>query len=138
MTEALPPTPPECLPPKDPFELNEDCTAKDPVAFREALRADPVKMEALEKEPNVAAIVLGDDIPAFQELLKSVVEVSLGLQARRDRPRANGGALKATGHRPRAPPCINHLLLPLLRRRTRSGRRSTSRACRSGPSMRSA
>lgn len=97
MTEALPPAPPECLPPKEPYELNEDGTAKDPLAFREALRADPVKMEALEKEPDVAAIVLGDDIPSFQELLKSVVDVGPELQARP----GPGGAMKPTGHRRR-------------------------------------
>ena len=59
----------------DPFALNDDGTAKDPAAFREALRADPVKMEALEKEPEVAAIVLGEDVNAFQELIKSVYQV---------------------------------------------------------------
>ena len=59
----------------DPFALNDDGTAKDPAAFRGALRADPVKMEALEKEPDVAAIVLGEDVNAFQELIKSVFQV---------------------------------------------------------------
>ncbi|KAL4459189.1 hypothetical protein ABPG75_014054 [Micractinium tetrahymenae] len=58
----------------DPFALNEDGTAKDPVAFREALKADPVRMEALEKEPEVAAVVLGEDENAFQELIKSVYQ----------------------------------------------------------------
>lgn len=59
----------------DPFALDDDGTVKDPAAFREALRADPVKMEALEKEPEVAAIVLGEDVIAFQELIKSVYQV---------------------------------------------------------------
>ncbi|EFN50684.1 hypothetical protein CHLNCDRAFT_142650 [Chlorella variabilis] len=58
----------------DPFVLNADGTAKDPVAFREALKADPAKMEALEKEPDVAAIVLGEDVSAFQELIKSIYQ----------------------------------------------------------------
>ena len=62
----------------DPFALNEDGTARDPAAFREALRADPVKMEALEKEPEVAAAVLGEDVNAFQELIKSVYQVRPG------------------------------------------------------------
>ncbi len=61
---------------QDPFALNEDGTAKDPAAFRAALRADPVKMEALEKEPNVAAVVLGDDVAGFQELIKSIYQAS--------------------------------------------------------------
>jgi hypothetical protein len=59
----------------DPFALNDDGTSKDPAAFRESLRADPIKMEALEKEPEVAAIVLGEDVNAFQELIKSVYQV---------------------------------------------------------------
>ena len=66
----------------DPFALNDDGTAKDPVAFREALRADPVKMEALEKEPEVAAIVLGEDVHAFQELIKSVYQVGNAVATR--------------------------------------------------------
>ena len=33
-------------------------------------------MAALEKEPEVGKIVLGDDIQAFNELMKSVYEVS--------------------------------------------------------------
>jgi hypothetical protein len=53
-----------------PFAMNDDGTAKDPVAFREALRSDPEKMEALEAEPDVKRVVLGDDIHAFQELVK--------------------------------------------------------------------
>jgi hypothetical protein len=61
----------------DAYALNDDGTAKDPVAFREALKADPAKMEALEKEPEVANIVLGDDVNAFQELIKSVYQVSM-------------------------------------------------------------
>jgi hypothetical protein len=60
----------------DPFALNDDGTAKDPKAFQKALRDDPVKMESLEKEPDVAQIVLGDDINAFQELIKNVYQVS--------------------------------------------------------------
>ncbi|KAL4427169.1 hypothetical protein ABPG77_001173 [Micractinium sp. CCAP 211/92] len=58
----------------DPFALNEDGTARDPAAFRAAIKADPVKMEALEKEPEVAAVVLGEDDNAFQELIKSIFQ----------------------------------------------------------------
>jgi hypothetical protein len=42
----------------------------------QALREDPAKMAALEKEPEVGKIVLGDDIHAFNELMKSVYEVN--------------------------------------------------------------
>mmetsp|Transcript_7160 Transcript_7160/g.44459 ORF Transcript_7160/g.44459 Transcript_7160/m.44459 type:complete len:127 (-) Transcript_7160:4362-4742(-) len=53
-----------------PFSLNEDGTAKDPKAFQEALRNDEKRMELLQKEPEVAKVALGDDMQAFQELLK--------------------------------------------------------------------
>ena len=43
--------------------------------FVQALKADPAKMAALELEPEVGKIVLGDDIHAFNELMKSVFEV---------------------------------------------------------------
>jgi hypothetical protein len=59
-----------------PYELNEDGTAKDPVAFREALRNDPERMQALEEEPDIKDVVLGDDIHAFQELIKNAYHVS--------------------------------------------------------------
>ena len=55
--------------------LNDDGTARDPAAFQQALRSDPVKLAALEKEPEVAKIILGEDTYAMQELLKSVYEV---------------------------------------------------------------
>jgi len=42
---------------------------------RQALKVDPAKMAALEKEPEVGKIVLGDDIHAFNQLMKSVYEV---------------------------------------------------------------
>ncbi len=58
-----------------PYALNENGSARDPVAFREALRADPQRMAALHAEPEVEAVVLGDDNVAFQELLKDVYQV---------------------------------------------------------------
>jgi hypothetical protein len=60
----------------DPYAIHDDGTPKDAVAFRDALKADPKKMEALEHEPEVLKIVMGDDINAFQELIKSVYLVS--------------------------------------------------------------
>ena len=45
----------------------------------QALRDDPAKMAALEKEPEVGKIVLGDDIHAFNQLMKSVYEVGAAL-----------------------------------------------------------
>ena len=73
----------------DPYALLEDGSAADPAAFREALRADPAKMEALEAEPEVAKVVLGDDVDAFQELIKSVSQVRC---ARRRAPRRSSAA----------------------------------------------
>jgi erythromycin esterase-like protein len=58
----------------DAYALNEDGSAKDPVAFRKALLEDPAKMESLKEEPEVLDIVKSDDIQAFQELLKSVYQ----------------------------------------------------------------
>lgn len=57
------------------YALNTDGSARDPVAFRAALQADEDKLSALQKEPEVAKVVLGDDVHAFQELLKSVYRV---------------------------------------------------------------
>lgn len=60
---------------RDPYALNDDGTAKDPVLFKQALLSDPSKMEALQQEPEVLQIVTGDDVHAFQELIKSVYQV---------------------------------------------------------------
>lgn len=82
----------------DPFALNEDGTARDPAAFRAAIKADPVKMEALEKEPEVAAVVLGEDDNAFQELIKSIFQViGRRLVASREPPGPRPQQ-KVTGH----------------------------------------
>lgn len=58
-----------------PYTLNEDGTAKDPIAFQQALRDDAEKMEALKEEPDTLSIVMGDDMHAFQELIKGVYQV---------------------------------------------------------------
>ncbi|KAK9907304.1 hypothetical protein WJX75_001087 [Coccomyxa subellipsoidea] len=57
-----------------PYALNEDGTAKDPVAFQKALKSDSEKMVALEEEPESLRIVMGDDMHAFQELIKGVYQ----------------------------------------------------------------
>lgn len=67
-----------------PFALNEDGTAKDPKAFQEALRSDERRMEMLQKEPDVAKVVLGDDMQAFQELLKEAYKEEKKRMAQRD------------------------------------------------------
>ena len=80
----------------DPYALLEDGSAADPAAFREALRADPARMEALEAEPEVAKVVLGDDVDAFQELIKSVSQVRCA------RRRARGGRAQRASARARS------------------------------------
>mmetsp|Transcript_25929 Transcript_25929/g.49000 ORF Transcript_25929/g.49000 Transcript_25929/m.49000 type:complete len:131 (-) Transcript_25929:131-523(-) len=54
------------------FEVNDDGTAKDPVAFRQALREDAEKLKIIEEDPQLAEALLGDDTNAMQEVLKSV------------------------------------------------------------------
>eukprot|EP00887_Chlorella_sp_A99_P007033 scaffold2.g7033.t1 len=82
----------------DPYAMNDDGTAKDPVAFREALKADPAKLEALEKEPEVYKIVLGEDVNAFQELIKSVYQArGLGSLDEWERLRRSAGGSRAAG-----------------------------------------
>ena len=58
-----------------PFAFKDDGTAKDPKAFQQALRADAERMAALDSEPEVKRIVLGDDMHAFQEFIKGVYHV---------------------------------------------------------------
>lgn len=48
----------------------------DPKAFQEALRAEAALMAEISADGEAAAVLLGDDIPAFQALLKQVYEVS--------------------------------------------------------------
>lgn len=60
----------------DPYAIEASGAAKDPRAFLEALRADREKMTALEAEPEVLKVVRGDDLQAFQELLRTVYTVS--------------------------------------------------------------
>merc|ERR1719367_658627 len=56
---------------KDAFARNEDGTAVDPVAFQKAIRDDPVRLEEASKDPQVAKVLLGDDMNALQELLRA-------------------------------------------------------------------
>ena len=59
--------------PNTPYELNVDDTAKDPVAFRDALMRDEEKRPEIEKEKDLAMQLLGEDVGKFQECLKDVV-----------------------------------------------------------------
>lgn len=55
--------------------LNDDGTAKDPASYREWLQSDPERWAKIEEHPEAAAVILGDDVNAFQELLKAATEV---------------------------------------------------------------
>ncbi|XRB13156.1 hypothetical protein RI054_05g29930 [Pseudoscourfieldia marina] len=55
-----------------PFARNKDGTAKDPKAFQDALKRDAEKLQMIEQDPELAKVLLGDDMDAFQETLKMV------------------------------------------------------------------
>lgn len=59
------------------YDTLEDGTPKDPKAYQAAIRADIEKMEMLDEDPEAKAIVLGDDMHAFQELIRGAYQVSL-------------------------------------------------------------
>ena len=59
--------------PNTPYELNTDNTAKDPVAFRDALLRDEEKRPEIEKEKDLAVHLLGEDVGKFQECLKDFI-----------------------------------------------------------------
>lgn len=64
---------------KDPYAINGDGTAQDAAAFQQALWTDTGKMAALEQEPEVLKVVKGQDLKAFQDLLKTVYAVSCNI-----------------------------------------------------------
>ena len=59
------------------YDTLEDGTPKDPKAYQAAIRADTEKMEMLEEDPEAKAVVLGDDMHAFQELIRGAYQVPL-------------------------------------------------------------
>ncbi len=58
------------------YDTLDDGTPKDPKAYQAALRADTEKMRMLDEDPETMAIVLGDDMHAFQELIRGAYQVS--------------------------------------------------------------
>ena len=52
------------------FALNPDGTARDPLAFQKALQHDQAKLQALQPEPQVRDVILGENIPAMQSMLR--------------------------------------------------------------------
>ena len=60
---------------ESPFALNPDGSAQDPKAFQHGVRNDQSKLELLKDEPETLKVVLGDDVQALQELLRSTHQV---------------------------------------------------------------
>ena len=58
------------------YDTLDDGTPKDPKAYQAAIRADTDKMTMLDEDPESKAIVLGDDMHAFQELIRGAYQVS--------------------------------------------------------------
>lgn len=63
------------------FAINPDGSAKDPVAFKNALLEDQEKMKELQKDQKAFEIVKGDDIQQFQTLLMETYKVVRGGQS---------------------------------------------------------
>jgi hypothetical protein len=62
--------------------LNADGSASDPAAFQNALRADASKMAALDADPELRDVVLGNDVAALQALLRQAHLVRARARAR--------------------------------------------------------
>ena len=56
-----------------PYALNEDDSAVDPVAFREALMQDAEKLKSIEQDEELAKALLGEDTGTMQEALKKLL-----------------------------------------------------------------
>ena len=56
-----------------PYALNEDDSAVDPVAFREALMQDAEKLKSIEQDEELAKALLGEDTGTMQEVLKKLL-----------------------------------------------------------------
>lgn len=60
----------------DPFALTEAGTAVDWKAFQAAIRADPVKLRAVQEEDATTRdVLLGDNEAAFQDTVSTAVKV---------------------------------------------------------------
>ena len=63
-------------------DLSSNDTAKDPVAFREALLEDQEKLKDIERDEALAKALLGEDTGAMQEALKKLVAIVRASNAR--------------------------------------------------------
>ena len=103
----------------DPLAYNEDGSAKDPIAFRDALMADPEKRAAIEQDKELAAVLLGDDTAKIQDVLRRLY----AQQVRAEERRANVTLNSSDILRAQCP--------------TRGTPRRSTRTCSSGPPVRS-
>lgn len=61
----------------DAFALGPDGAARDPAAFQAALRADAAKMAQLQADPELSAVLLGEDMDTMQALLRAAYSTEL-------------------------------------------------------------
>ena len=60
---------------RDPRERAEDGAARDPAAFQQSIRDDPGLMAELEGNPEAQKVLLGGDLNAMQDYLRSMHRV---------------------------------------------------------------
>ncbi|CAG9460323.1 unnamed protein product [Pedinophyceae sp. YPF-701] len=60
--------------PSDPFARHEDGSAVDPAAYKAALLEDPRRVQLIVDDLEMSRVVRGDDVEAFQELLRAAYE----------------------------------------------------------------
>ena len=80
-----------------PYALNDDDTAVDPRAFRDALRNDAAKMKDIERDDALAKALLGDDTGAMQEALKKIMALVRERRAIAREKETSGRSRSATG-----------------------------------------
>ena len=57
------------------LEFNPDGSAKDLAAFRAFVQHDAARLAVIQTDPEVSALVLGDDDEALQEMLRGLFKV---------------------------------------------------------------
>jgi hypothetical protein len=62
---------------RDPRERAEDGAARDPAAFQQSIRDDPGLMAELEGNPEAQKVLLGGDLNAMQDYLRSMHRASV-------------------------------------------------------------
>lgn len=96
----------------DPLAYNEDGSAKDPIAFRDALMADPEKRAAIEQDKELAAVLLSDDTAKIQDVLRRLYAQQVRAEERRANVTLNSSdILRAQCPTPRDPTALYENML---------------------------